>query len=562
MSNRRRLRVPGRYEHQPQVHAVQEPAEAIRPLVQALAGSIRRKAVAESTATLERPATRTAVREASVGGATTTGPGRMLLRLISAGWSLNGNMYPAEVLRRDGPTAWPAGTRCYVDHASDEEEQAHPSGSVKNLAAILTEDARWDEASQSLIAEARLFEPWRGPLTDMAEANAIGMSIRAWVTGEQGAREGREGYIVDWVEGRSVDFVTVPAAGGGIISVLEAVGNPTPVVEAANLGAWLESRLHLALTAYADDMYGDGRLTREERLTLSAAIGDGLQAWTARVEADAPQLFLRSRWEEPEPLSAPVAAGESTPAEPEVRPETPPGEPAPTTPVVIPDVTDGAPPSAPETPSDPEEEPVSGIQTGAPPEQAGIATVPDNGQPPTPVVAPAVEAAPQPTAEAMSAAVQQMLAEAMRPLTEQLAQVTARENARDAENRALRNRQTAAEAVTAALRATEHADVTASIAARVNTRVLADVPTTTEGAVDDARLGEVIAAVITDEATHVRRERANALAEAGVGLPFGMGATTAQESADDGLDAELETFFSGSLGLSTEAAKIAARGRG
>jgi hypothetical protein len=567
MSNRRRLRVPGRYEPQPQVHAVQEPAEAIRPLVQALAGSIRRKAVAESAATLDRPATRTSVTEASVGGATTTRPGRMLVRLIKAGISLNGNAYSAHVLREAAQNkAWAKGCQTMVDHASEEEEQQHPSGSVKNLAGVLTEDARWDEGTQSLVAEVRLFEPWRGPLTDMAES--IGMSIRAWVSGEHGVYEGQDAFVVQRIEqGRSVDFVTVPAAGGAIISVLEAVGNPVAIAEAANLGAWLESRLHLTLTQYADDMYGDGQLTREERIVLSGAIGDGLQAWTARVERDAGQLFQRSRWAEPEtePAMATVAAGESTTAEPEASQDSPadaPAQSAPTTPVVIPDVTDGAPPSAPETPSDPEEEPVSGIQTGAPPEQAGIATVPDNGQPPTAVVAPAVEAAPQPTAEAMSAAVRQMLAEAMRPLTEQLAQVTARENARDAEGRNLRNRQTAAEAVTAALRDPQHADVTASIAGRVNTRVLADVPTTTEGAVDDARLGEVITAVIADEAIHVRRERANALAEAGVGLPYGLGATTAQESVDDGLDAELETFFSGSLGMDSAAAKIAARGRG
>ncbi len=548
MSNRRRLRVPGRYEPQPQIRKVQEPAEAIRPLVQALAGSIRRKAVAESAATLTRTPERTAVREATVGGTTTTRPGRMLLRLISAGWSLNGNHYGANVLREAANSkAWPKGTRCYVDHASDEEEQQHPSGSVKNLAATLTEDARWDEATQSLVAEARLFEPWRGPLTEMAEADAIGMSIRAWVTGEQGAREGREGFVVDWVEGRSVDFVTVPAAGGGIISVLEAVGNPTQTAEAANLGAWLESRLHLTLTQYADDMYGDGQLTRDERIALSGAIGDGLQAWTARIETDAPQLFQRDRWS-PAPEPAAVDAAESTAAESPQDPpaQTPPAEPAPT-PEVTPDVTDGTPPSAPATPSDPEEEPVSGIQTGAPPEQAGIATVPDSET--TPV---------QPSAEALQA----LLAEAMRPLTEQIAAFQAREGQRDADARTLRHRQQAAEAVTTALQNTDHADVVTSISSRVNSRVLADVPTTAEGVVDDARLGEVIAAVIADEATHVRRERANALAEAGVGLPFGMGAAPAQENEDDGLEDVLKNFFSGSLGMNEAAARVAAKGRG
>jgi hypothetical protein len=534
------------------LYAGASPLGVDRAMRGSVAQAVRRfHEVKESAPTVER----TAVREATYGGATTSGPGRMLLRLIAAGWSLNGNYYPADVLRRDGPGAWEAGTRCYVDHASDEEEQSHPSGSVKNLAAVLTQDAHWDEGTQSLVAEARLFEPWRGPLTQMAEAKAIGMSIRAWVTGAEGAREGRDGYIVDWVEGRSVDFVTVPAAGGEVISVLEAVGNP--VAEAANLGAWLESRLHLALTTYADEMYGDGRLTRDERITLSGAIGDGLQAYTARIEADAPQLYQRDRWSEPEAQTPAMAATESTPAEPEATPERP----AEAAPAATPDVTDGAPPPA-SAPPILEEEPVSGIQTGAPPEQAGTASVPGNGQPPTETTA--VESAPtaaQPSGEAFAAAVTAAVEAAMKPMSTQLAEFAARENARDAEGRALRHRQTASEAVTVALRAAEHADVAASIAGRVNTRVVADVPTTAEGTVDDAKLAETITAVIADEATHVRRERANALAEAGVGLPYGVGATTIQESADDGLEGELEAFFSGALGLSEAAAKIAGKGR-
>ena len=522
--------------------------------------AVRRFHVRESAPTLERPAQRTAVREATPGGATPAGTGRMALRLISAGWSLNGNLYPAEVLRRDGPAAWPAGTRAYVDHASDAEEEAHPSGSVKNLAAVLTSDAHWDEASQSLIAEARLFEPWRGPLSQMAEAGAIGMSIRAWVTGEHGERDGREGFIVESIpQGRSVDFVTVPAAGGAVISVLEAVGQP--VQEAASLGGWLESRLHLALTQYADDMYGNGQLTRDERIVLSNAIGDGLAAWTARVEQGAPQLFTRDRWSdapEPEP-----AAPESSPngfTDEQAAPEA-----ADASETSTPDRDSGAddqasdagsdttPPSAEES-----EEPVSGTETGAPPEQAGPATAPDVAT----TTAPATEAVAvvQPSQEAMTAAITAAVEAATRPLTEQIAQMAARESARDGEARAARNRATATEAVTQALTAAEHADVAASIRGRVAARVAAGVPTTAEGAVNDTALGELITTVIADEATHVRRERANALAEAGVGLPYGMGGAPAQDDPDDGLEAELTNLF-GSLGMSESAVKIAAEGR-
>lgn len=259
----------------------------------------RRRAVAESVAAPVREA----VTEAGRAEATSK-PGRMLIRLISSGWSLNSNFYPAEVLKRDGARAWPAGTQAFIDHQSESEEYERPVGSVAKLAAVLTEDARWDEASKSLVAEARLFEPWKTTLMDMARAEAedgvavIGMSIRAYATGEHGEREGRSGMVIDRLdEGRSVDFVTKPAAGGKILAVLESLQNGN-VTEARTIGTWLESRLHLALTQFADDMYGDGRLTRQERIALSSAIGDGLQAWTARVENEAPQLFKRGPWDD------------------------------------------------------------------------------------------------------------------------------------------------------------------------------------------------------------------------------------------------------------------------
>lgn len=259
--------------------------------------------VAESTAVLDRP-TRTAaaldVRERS---ATSEAPrvltgGRMAIRLIRAGWSLNGRYYPAEVLKRDGPKAFPAGTLAFVDHAGESEEQEYPAGTLTKLAAVMTGPAVWDEAQQALVGEVRVYAPWREMLAEMADA--IGMSIRAWVYAEEGQAEGRFGTIVTGMpEGRSVDFVTVPAAGGAITRVLEATNRPRPVGEARNIGAWLESRLHLELTHLGDEMYGQGRLTREERIVLSSAIGDALQAWTTRVEADAPQLFARDLYDEP-----------------------------------------------------------------------------------------------------------------------------------------------------------------------------------------------------------------------------------------------------------------------
>lgn len=70
--------------------------------------------------------------------------------------------------------------------------------------------------------------------------------------------------------------------------------------EAANLGNWLEARIHLAFTEIADYMFGDGRVTREERIGLSAAIGAALDAFNTSVSENLPQVYERSPWADPE----------------------------------------------------------------------------------------------------------------------------------------------------------------------------------------------------------------------------------------------------------------------
>lgn len=77
-------------------------------------------------------------------------------------------------------------------------------------------------------------------------------------------------------------------------------GRPATLHEARNVGEWLEARLHLTFAEIADGMFGEGRLTREERIALSSAIGDALDAFRAGVEAGAVQLYARDLWQEPE----------------------------------------------------------------------------------------------------------------------------------------------------------------------------------------------------------------------------------------------------------------------
>lgn len=58
-----------------------------------------------------------------------------------------------------------------------------------------------------------------------------------------------------------------------------------------NTAEFLESRIHSSFTQIADDMFGEGQLTRDERIALSSGIGSALDAFRERVEEAAPNLY-------------------------------------------------------------------------------------------------------------------------------------------------------------------------------------------------------------------------------------------------------------------------------
>ncbi len=202
---------------------------------------------------------------------------------------------------------------------------------------------------------------------------------------------------------------------------------------------------------------------------------------------------------------------------------------------------------------------MSGTQAGAPPVQAGTPQVPGDGQPPTPTTIPPT---PEPAQESATVAALRGVTEQLATMREQLAAVTARADQRDADNRRLRNETAAREAATAAVNAPSvPARWRTQIAPRVTATVLSNVPVGADGNVDTTALTEAATAATLAEVTHIQTIEAQALDAAGVGSPTGLGA--AQEAvADDGLDAELNALFTGSLGLSTKAAEVAVKGRG
>lgn len=65
-------------------------------------------------------------------------------------------------------------------------------------------------------------------------------------------------------------------------------------VKWANVADWFEAQLHSNFTVMADQLFGDGKLTREERIALSNAIGEALDAFHARLQQpDLAGLYAR-----------------------------------------------------------------------------------------------------------------------------------------------------------------------------------------------------------------------------------------------------------------------------
>lgn len=153
-------------------------------------------------------------------------------RLIEADVQGSSGFYPADVLHRDGPVAFPAGTHVYLDHPTETEEVERPERSVRDLAGVLMDAASFEEAAdgRGLFARIQFFEHVKDNIRSVAKH--VGLSIRA--AGE--IEDTATGRVVRSIrEGLSVDVVTRPGAGGRLIYMTES--NASPSVQGAATAA-------------------------------------------------------------------------------------------------------------------------------------------------------------------------------------------------------------------------------------------------------------------------------------------------------------------------------------
>lgn len=188
------------------------------------------------------------IREENTGiEATTTG--RINVTLITVGKGSSG-LYTEEVLKQAAvDKVFPKGTQMHIDHLTMSEHAESPAGSIKTLAAVLSEDAKWDQSVNGLVAAAKTFSPWRQPLAEMAET--IGVSIAAGADVSLGQVDGKPARIVEKLYPdplNRVDFVTVPGRGGSF-SVLEAMAAREDLTDNERINALADALRAL----YAED---------------------------------------------------------------------------------------------------------------------------------------------------------------------------------------------------------------------------------------------------------------------------------------------------------------------
>lgn len=329
------------------------------------------------------------------------------ITIIREGWGSSG-YYSGTVLERDIPRIFPAGTHMYLNHPTEAEDQARPERDVRDWVGVTESTPRM--AGIDSVCTATVFEHWLPVINGIVEGGGnLGTSIRAFGLSEWGSAGGKDGNIINRLtEGLSIDYVTLPGAGGSVGKMTESMrGKLMPLIESArlavpshlrealdseirealnsagtaawggdkiyvycedfdidnawaifwinpddnesfyyksqfsrdtsgevtltgepekvkretsyipskesalprelqearNAGNYLEALIHRRFTETTDNLFGQGHLSREERISLSAAIGDALEAFATSLEESEPQLFERDPYsdlEEPE----------------------------------------------------------------------------------------------------------------------------------------------------------------------------------------------------------------------------------------------------------------------
>lgn len=206
--------------------------------------------------------------------------------LIAADVQGSSGYYPAEVLKRDGARAFPAGTHIYYDHPSESEEMDLPERSVLKIAGYLLDDATFEETPEGRGLFSRIqFTEKAKPIAKELHS-VIGLSIRAAGQIEETAGQ----RIVRSIQqGLSVDLVTRAGAGGRLVTMTESATPESPPAEQT-----ASTAVHTASAAAIPSTTGTGALLSEVA-SMKETLSDRVEQLSVEVARMASRLTEAQR---------------------------------------------------------------------------------------------------------------------------------------------------------------------------------------------------------------------------------------------------------------------------
>ena len=147
-----------------------------------------------------------------------TGPGTILLTIITPGQGSSGYYPPETIETAATERAFPRGTLGMINHSTEKEHAERPEGDLRNLIWVTLEDAYVNEDG-ALVAKTRVVSAWRDFVEEVGEF--IGASISAAAV----VNDGPDGRVVERIlphPFNTVDAVTVAGRGGEVSEILEA----------------------------------------------------------------------------------------------------------------------------------------------------------------------------------------------------------------------------------------------------------------------------------------------------------------------------------------------------
>lgn len=142
-----------------------------------------------------------------------------LVKIINEGRGSSG-YYTKEVLKRDGPAIYKAGTPMFINHATATEAAQRPERDWNTLAAVTTGDAYWDEAGRdgpALYAPADIFSRYESEVREKAKHTGVSICASGLRDDKAMAPDGKPGMVTALTRGESIDMVTRAGRGGKLL---------------------------------------------------------------------------------------------------------------------------------------------------------------------------------------------------------------------------------------------------------------------------------------------------------------------------------------------------------